>query len=60
MGCGTTKAQEILNSGLLKPNAVAYRCGKGWRINAEKLDKLLADNPDIFKGVLTCNFSQNP
>ena len=56
LGCGTTKAQEILNSGLLKPNAVAYRNGKAWRINAEKLDKLLADNPDIFKGVLTRNF----
>ena len=55
LGCGTTKAQEILNSGLLKPNAVAYRSGKGWRINAEKLNKLLADNPDIFKGVLTRN-----
>ena len=55
LGCGTTKAQEILNSGLLRTNAVAYRSGKGWRINAEKLDKLLADNPDIFKGVLTRN-----
>ena len=53
LGCGTTKAQEILNSGLLKPNAVAYRSGKGWRISAEKLDKLLADNPDIFRGALT-------
>ena len=55
LGCGTTKAQEILNSGLLRTNAVAYRSGKGWRINAEKLDKLLADNPDVFKGVLTRN-----
>lgn len=55
LGCGTTKAQEILNSGLLRTNAVAYRSGKGWRINAEKLDKLLADNPDIFRGVLTRN-----
>ena len=55
LGCGTTKAQEILNSGLLKPNAVAYRNGKAWRINAEKLDKLLADNPNIFRGVLTRN-----
>ena len=56
LGCGTTKAQEILNSGLLKPNAVAYRNGKGWRINAEKLDKLLSDNPDIFRGVLKKDF----
>ena len=56
LGCGTTKAQEILNSGLLKPNAVAYRSGRAWRINAEKLDKLLADNPEIFRGVLKPDF----
>ena len=56
LGCGTTKAQEILNSGLLRTNAVAYRSGKGWRINAEKLDKLLSDNPDIFRGVLKKDF----
>lgn len=56
LGCGTTKAQEILNSGLLKPNAVAYRSGRAWRINAEKLDKLIAENPEIFKGVLKKDF----
>lgn len=56
LGCGTTKAQEILNSGLLKPNVAAYRNGKGWRINAEKLDKLLSDNPEIFRGVLKKDF----
>jgi hypothetical protein len=55
LGCGTTKAQEILNSEVLKHDGVAYRNGRSWRINAEKLDKLLADNPDIFKGVLTRN-----
>lgn len=42
----------MLNSGLLKPNAAAYRNGKDWRINAEKLDKLLSDNPEIFRGDL--------
>ena len=56
LGCGTTKAQEILNSGLLKPNAVAYRSGRAWRINAEKLDKLIVENPEIFKGVLKKDF----
>ena len=30
--------------------------GKGWRINAEKLDKLLSDNPEIFRGVLKKDF----
>ena len=56
LGIGVTKAQEILNSGLLKPNAVAYRSGRAWRINAEKLDKLIADNPEIFRGVLKKDF----
>ena len=56
LGCGTTKAQEILNSGLLKPNAIAYFTGKGWRINREKLDKFISENPYAFKGKLKKNF----
>ena len=35
LGCGTTKTQEILNSGILQKNGM----GKGWRINTEKLKK---------------------
>ena len=56
LGCGTTKAQEILNSGLLKPNAIAYFTGRGWRINREKLDKFISENPDVFKGKLKKDF----
>ena len=56
LGVGTTKAQEILNSGLLKTNAVAYRNGRGWCINTEKLDELLVDNPEIFRGILKSDF----
>ena len=52
MGCGVTKAQEILNSGILQKNGIAYPAGKGWRINREKLDKFLAENPYAFKGKL--------
>lgn len=49
---GTTKAQAVLNSGILQDKGIAYRCGKDWRINAEKLDNLLAKEPYIFKGTL--------
>ena len=50
---GTTKAQAVLNSGILQDKGIAYRCGKDWRINAEKLDTLLAKQPYIFYGDLT-------
>lgn len=53
LGIGNTKAQEILNSRILqKHKGTAYLTGKGWRINTEKLDELIADNPEIFKGKL--------
>ena len=58
MGCGVTKAQEILNSGILQKNGIAYPAGKGWRINREKLDKFLAENPYAFKGKLKKDCSQ--
>lgn len=51
MGIGITKAQEILNSGILQKNGIAYRSGKAWRLNAQKLDKMLSDNPAIFRGI---------
>ena len=56
LGCGVTKAQEILNSGILQKNGIAYPAGKGWRINREKLDKFLAENPYAFKGKLKKDF----
>ena len=49
LGCGITKAQEIFNSGILQEKAIAYRNGKSWRINSEKLENLLTENPEIFK-----------
>lgn len=56
LGCGTTKAQEILNSGILQKNGIAYPAGKGWRINREKLDMHLSENPYVFKGKLKKDF----
>lgn len=52
LGIGITKAQEVLNSGILQQKGVAYRNGNAWRINAEKLDNLLGDEPYIFYGKL--------
>ena len=57
LGISTTKAQEIFNSGILQRNGVAYRNGKAWRLNAEKLNYLLADEPYIFYGKLEKNIN---
>ena len=51
LGCGITKAQAILNSGILQKNGIAYRNGKAWRLNPQKLDKLLSDSPNIFRKI---------
>lgn len=57
LGIGITKTQEILNSGILQRKGVAYRNGNAWRINAQKLDNLLADEPYIFYGKLEKNIN---
>lgn len=57
LGIGITKAQEVLNSGILQRKGVAYRNGKAWRINAEKMGNLLADEPYIFYGKLEKNIN---
>lgn len=57
LGIGITKAQEVLNSGILQQKGVAYRNGKAWRLNAEKLNYLLADEPYIFYGKLEKNIN---
>lgn len=52
LGIGPTKAQDVLNSGILQDKGIAYRYGKAWRVDAKKLDNLLAKEPYIFKGTL--------
>lgn len=42
-------AQEILNSNVLQDAGIAYRMGKGWRFNKEKLSLFVKDNPEIFR-----------
>lgn len=49
LGCGKTKAQEILNSNVLQEAGIAYRMGRGWRLKKEKLSSFMKDNPEIFR-----------
>ena len=49
LGCGKTKAQDIINSGKLQKAGIAYRPGKGWRFNREKLDAFIKENPTAFR-----------
>jgi len=49
LGCGKTKAQEILNSKVLQEAKIAYRMGRGWRFDKEKLSSFVKDNPEVFR-----------
>lgn len=49
LGCGKNTAQKILNKGILQHEKIAYRAGKGWRINRTKLSEFIALNPNTFK-----------
>ena len=44
-----TTAQKILNKGVLQENAVAYRVSNSWTINIERLDQLIAEDPQILR-----------
>lgn len=49
LGCGKTKAFNIIKRGRLMEAGVQYKVGNCWKFNAEKLEKLLADTPDFLK-----------
>jgi len=49
LGCGKTKAQEILNSNVLQEARIAHRIGRGWRFSKEELSSFVKDNPEIFR-----------
>ena len=51
LGCGTTKAQNIINSGILQERNIAYRAGNRWRFNKTLLTRLLEEEPEILNGV---------
>lgn len=44
---GTTKAQGIINSKILQENGIAYRIGKAWNFNPQKLNELLSQSPTV-------------
>ena len=46
--CSVSTAQAISNDGVLQNAGIQYRVGKDWRFNREKLDKYIAENPDLF------------
>jgi len=51
LGCGITKAQNIMNSGLLKKRDIAYRAGNRWRFNKTLLTRLLEEEPEILNRI---------
>lgn len=53
LSCGTTKAQNIMNSGILQERGIAYRAGNRWRFNKKLLTRLLEEEPEILNGVST-------
>lgn len=53
LGCGVNKAQQIMNSGVLVESKIAYKIGKTWLINREKLTLFLEDNPMILEKLST-------
>lgn len=53
LSCGTTKAQNIMNSGILQERGIAYRAGNRWRFNKTLLTRLLEEEPEILYGIST-------
>ena len=51
LACGNTKAQNIINSGILQERDIAYRAGNRWRFNKTLLTRLLEEEPEILSRV---------
>ncbi len=51
LACGNTKAQNIINSGILQERDIAYRAGNRWRFNKTLLTRLLEEEPEILNKV---------
>ena len=58
LGCGRTMAFSIIKSGVLKADAIQYKVGQCWKFNREKLEKYLADNPELL-GRIRCKRPKN-
>ena len=51
LACGSTKAQNIIHSGILQKRNIAYRAGNRWRFNKTLLTRLLEEEPGILNRV---------
>ena len=51
LGCCSTKAQNIMNTGVLQERDIAYRAGNRWRFNKTRLTRLLEEEPEILNKV---------
>lgn len=49
LGCGKTKAFEIIKSGILKEAGIQYKVGRTWKFNAAKLSKYITEHPDFLQ-----------
>jgi len=49
LGCGKTKANEIIQSNILKDLGIQYAVGRTWKFNAKKLSDYLREHPDFLK-----------
>ena len=49
LGCGKTKAMEIVNEGKLIEAKIQYQVGRTWKFDAIKLREKLDKNPDFLK-----------
>lgn len=49
LGCSTDFGQKIVNSRLLQKKGILYYQGREIRVKKDKLDSLLASDPEIFK-----------
>lgn len=47
LSISTTKAQAILNSGVLQKNGIANRVGNTWNINSQSLDEACRKDPNF-------------
>ena len=50
LSVGTTKAQAILNSGVLQKGGIAFNAGS-WRIYKDKLDEFIKQNPTLLRDI---------
>ncbi len=48
LGCGNNKANDIVQTGILKDEGIQYLVGNCWKFNAKALDNYLKKHPDIF------------